>query len=209
LSLSVLAQDSVYFRANEYKDQLEAYYKEDAKKFPEKGQILFVGSSTIKMWKNLPSYFPNHKVLARGFGGSRMSDLLFHMQRLVLDYRPKQIVLYCGENDISNGVSPADLADDIKAFLRIVELQLPGVPILIIAIKPSPLLYKLIKKQQEANRIVCEYTSKKTHIKFLDLSTLMIDEKGIPQENLFLKDRLHLNEQSYQMWTKAIEPFLK
>ncbi len=209
LSLSVLAQDSVYFRAKEYKDQLDAYYREDVKKFPEKGQILFVGSSSFKMWKNLPSYFPKHKVLARGFGGSRMSDVLFHIQRLVIDYRPSQIVLYCGENDISNGVSPQDLADDIKAFVRIVELQLPGVPILILSIKPSPMLFKLIKKQQEANRLVYEYTQRKNFVKYIDITMLMTDDNGIPKGSLYLDDQLHLKVEAYLLWAKAIEPHLK
>jgi lysophospholipase L1-like esterase len=209
ICLSTLAQDSIYFRANENKDQLDAYYREDSKKFPEKGQILFVGSSSIKMWKNLPSYFPTHKVLPRGFGGSRMSDVLFHIQRLVIDYRPSQIVLYCGENDISNGVSPQDMVDDIKAFVRIIELQLPGIPVLILSIKPSPLLFKLIKKQQEANKLIYEFSLRKPFVKFLDITGLMTDFKGIPKDSLYLEDRLHIREKAYLLWAKAIEPHLK
>lgn len=207
--VQVKAQDSVYYRANEYKDQLDAYFNEDARSFPEKGQILFVGSSSIKMWKNLPSYFPTHKVLARGFGGSRMSDVLYHIQRLVIDYRPAQIVLYCGENDISNGVSPQDMVDDIKTFVRIIELQLPGVPILILSVKPSPSLYKLMKKQEEANKLIYEFAQKKSHVKFIDITPLMVDQNGTPKENLYLKDRLHVNEEAYRMWAKVIEPNLK
>ncbi|MCX6308008.1 MAG: GDSL-type esterase/lipase family protein, partial [Bacteroidia bacterium] len=145
----------------------------------------------------------------RGFGGSRMSDLLFHIQRLVLDYRPGQIVLYCGENDISNGVSPQDLALDVMAFVRIVELQLPGVPILIMSIKPSPLLYKLINKQQEVNKLVYEFCLTKKHVKFIDVSELMLDEKGLPREPLYLKDRLHISEEAYRLWAAMLEPHLK
>lgn len=207
--LEVSAQDSIYFRANEWKDQLDAYYQEDSNKIPEKGQILFVGSSSFKMWKNIQSYFPGHKILNRGFGGSRMSDLLYHIQRLVIDYRPSQIVLYCGENDISNGVSPQDLSEDIKVFVRIIDLRLPGVPILILSIKPSPLLYKLITKQREANSLIREFAMTKNQVDYIDITTLMVDEKGIPIEELYLEDRLHISENAYQLWARTIEPHLK
>jgi lysophospholipase L1-like esterase len=208
LSFRISCQDSVYHRANEWKEQLQAYYKQDAVSFPEKGQILFVGSSSIGMWKNLPGYFSDHKVFGRGFGGSRMSDLLYHMQRLVIDYKPAQIVLYCGENDISNGVSPQDLLYDVKTFVRIIELQLPGVPILILSIKPSPLLFKLIEKQKEANKLIAEFCQTKNHLRFIDITKFMVDESGSPRKELFLPDGLHVNTQAYCTWAQAIEKYL-
>ncbi len=208
LPLRISSQDSVYHRANEWKEQLQRYYKQDSVSFPGKGQVLFVGSSSIGMWKNLPASFPGHPVFGRGFGGSRMSDLLFHMQRLVIDYRPAQIVLYCGENDISNGVSPQDLLYDVKTFVRILELHLPGVPLLILSIKPSPLLFKLIEKQKEANRLIEEFCQTKSHLRFIDITKFMVDESGTPRKDLYLTDGLHVNTQAYCMWAQAIEKFL-
>jgi len=205
----VNAQDSVYHRANEWKQQLEHYYASDSIRFPEKGQILFVGSSSIGMWKNIESYFPGHKLLARGFGGSRMSDVLYHIQRLVIDYRPGQIVLYCGENDLSNGVSPAELLIDIQTFVRILELQLPGVPIVLLSVKPSPMLYKIFGRQTEFNQLLQEYAKTKKQLKFVDIVPLMLDKNGKPDEQLYLKDKLHINAQAYTRWAGAIQPHLK
>ena len=90
------AQDSLYFRANAYKEQLDNYYSMDEKDFPKPGSILFIGSSSLGMWKNTGSYFPNHRVLNRAYGGSWISDYLYHYQRLVVAYKPAQIVLLCG-----------------------------------------------------------------------------------------------------------------
>jgi lysophospholipase L1-like esterase len=137
-----------------------------------------------------------------------MSDLLYHMQRLVIDYKPAQIVLYCGENDISNGVSPQDLLYDVKTFVRIIELQLPGVPILILSIKPSPLLFKLIEKQKEANKLIAEFCQTKNHLRFIDITKFMVDESGSPRKELFLPDGLHVNTQAYCTWAQAIEKYL-
>ncbi|MEG0807423.1 MAG: GDSL-type esterase/lipase family protein [Alistipes sp.] len=208
LCLSLQAQDSVYCRANEWRSQIDEYYRKDSIAFPQKGSILFVGSSSIRMWHNLQSYFPNHRVLARGFGGARMSDVLYHMQRLILDYKPSQIVLYAGENDLANGVEATDLVDDIKCFVRIVELQLPGVPIIILSVKPSPYSAKIVKRQRDANRLLYAYSQTKPWVTFLDISTLMFDAQGNYREELYRKDRLHITDEAYKLWQGIVEPHL-
>ena len=119
------AQDSLYFRANAYKEQLDNYYSMDEKDFPKPGSILFIGSSSLGMWKNTGSYFPNHRVLNRAYGGSWISDYLYHYQRLVVAYKPAQIVLLCGANDLYNGVSIERVFEDIKCFCRLLDIHLP------------------------------------------------------------------------------------
>ena len=130
------AQDSLYFRANAYKEQLDNYYSMDEKDFPKPGSILFIGSSSLGMWKNTGSYFPNHRVLNRAYGGSWISDYLYHYQRLVVAYKPAQIVLLCGANDLYNGVSIERVFEDIKCFCRLLDIHLPGVPVILLSSIP-------------------------------------------------------------------------
>lgn len=208
LCSNLRAQDSVYFRANNFAEQIERYYAADRQQMPEKGTILFVGSSSIAMWKNLPTYFPTHSVLPRGFGGAWISDVLYHINGLVLKYKPGQIVLYAGENDISNGVAPQRVFEDVKCFLRLVEINLPGVPVLVLSVKPSPYSQKRIDKQRETNALLKEYCDAKKGVTFVDIFSDMVDKDGNPRPELYLGDHLHINTDAYQMWAKRIEPLL-
>lgn len=210
--LSVLpmkAQDSTYFRANEWINQIEAYHKSDSLNFPEKGQILFIGSSSIRMWKNIKSYFPGYPVLSRGFGGAWMSDVLYHMQNLVLNYKPKQIVLYAGENDLSNGRTPEALLEDVKTFVRMTDIHLPGVPILLLSIKPSPFSSRILKKQHQYNSALSEYAKTKKQLKYIDVASVLLNKDGIPIDSFYMKDRLHMQNNAYEEWAKILTPYLK
>lgn len=202
------AQDSLYFRAGAWREQLEEYYRADAQQFPEKGSILFVGSSSIRMWHDLPASFPGHRVLARGFGGAWMSDVLYHMQRLVLDYKPAQIVLYAGENDLANGIKPEAVVEDVKCFVRMAEIHLPGVPVVILSVKPSPQSHRVLPKQRQVNAQLYDFSQQKPLVTFVDISTLMYDGRGALRGELYRTDSLHVTDQAYRLWQQAIEPHL-
>lgn len=202
------AQDSTYYRAKEWRDQIDEYYKEDLKKFPAKGSILFVGSSSFRMWHDVADYFPNHRVVNRGFGGARVSDILYHMQKLVIGYKPSQIIFYCGENDLANGYTPEEMLDDVKCFVRMVDIHLPGVPILIVSVKPSPYSARILEKQQKTNALLCDFCRTKKHLKYLDISGLMMTPQGDMRPELYLQDRLHMTKEAYKLWAAAIEPYL-
>lgn len=207
-SMEIKAQDSIYFRANQWKEQIEAYYKADKKSFPEPGSILFVGSSTIKMWNNIESYFPNHRVLNRAFGGAWISDVLYHIQRLVFDYKPKQIVLYAGVNDLSSGISPQRVLDDIKCFVRMVDINLPGVPVIILSFRTTPATSKLANVHRLLNLQLQEYYLNSKQVVVLDISSMVYDNMGNLREDLFRKDRLHVTDEVYRMMANKLEPLL-
>lgn len=208
-AISVKAQDSTYFRANEWSSQIEAYHKSDSIKYPEKYQILFVGSSSIRMWKNIESYFPGYPILSRGFGGAWMSDVLYHMQTLVLNYKPKQIVLYAGENDLSNGKTPEALLEDVKTFVRMTDIHLPGVPILLLSVKPSPFSSRILNKQHLYNLALSEYANTKKQLQYIDVASILLNDSGIPIDSFYMKDRLHMQDNAYKEWARIITPYLK
>src|SRR5687767_2366409 len=105
---------------------------------PPKGAVLFVGSSSIRMWTNLAADFPKLQVINRGFGGSAVADTTHFADRIIFPYEPAKIVLYAGDNDIARGDSPEEVLQNFQAFVKKVHVQLPKTKIYFLAIKPSP-----------------------------------------------------------------------
>lgn len=204
----VNAQDSVYFRANAYKEQLEHYYSLDEKSFPEPGSILFVGSSSLGMWEDTGSYFPEHRVLNRAYGGSWISDYLYHYQRLVIAYKPAQIVLLCGANDLYNGASEERVVEDIKCFCRLMDIHLPGVPIILLSFHPSPSLPEWIPREKKVNELVQDYFRNSKQVTYVDITSCLYDEKGSLPEKYYISDRLHPSKLAYKKFADVIETYL-
>jgi len=192
---------------NRWEGAIEAFEKRDAVNPPEPGAILFVGSSSIRFWKT-DEAFGNLDVINRGFGGSQTSDVVHYMDRIVLPYAPRQIVLYAGDNDIAAGKSPRQVFADTKGFCERVHDTLPDTEILYIAIKPSILRWNLVDKMREANALIREYAQADDRIVFVDVDPVMLDEHGQPREELFMKDGLHLSEEGYALWNGIVGPLL-
>ena len=191
-----------------WEPEIQAFEASDRTNPPPQGAILFVGSSSIRMWKTLAEDFKGIPVINRGFGGSQMEDSVYFAARIVLLYRPKQIFVYAGDNDLANGKTPEQILTDFKALVSRVEQRLPETRIAYIAIKPSPSRWKLAGKMREANRLIAAFTRTDRRLVFVDVFTPMLDDKGEPREDLFVGDKLHLNKKGYDLWTSLIRPML-
>src|SRR5882762_2255584 len=123
---------------NKWEPEIQQFEKSDKKNPPPKGAVLFVGSSSIRMWKSLAQDFPGIEVINRGFGGSEIADSTFYVDRIVIPYRPKIVILYAGDNDLANVKTPQQVFGDYKAFVSRVQRKLPATKIAFISIKPSP-----------------------------------------------------------------------
>ncbi|MCX8020463.1 MAG: GDSL-type esterase/lipase family protein [Chitinophagaceae bacterium] len=192
-------------------NEILAFKKQDSLSFPEKGQILFIGSSSFTLWKEVQNDFPLHRILNRGFGGSTISDLLFYFKDIVIPYQPKQIVVYCGENDIAND----SLVTGKVVFRRFVQLydsirfRLGNIPVVYISMKPSPSRWHLRNKMREGNLRIRKFTKKKhRNLIFVDVWSAMLNEKGEPKEDIYQEDKLHMNRKGYEIWKKMLEPLL-
>lgn len=190
--------------ASKWEKEIAALTAGDLTNPPPKNAILFVGSSSIRLWKSLAKDFPEKKVINRGFGGSQMSDLNEFVERIVLPYEPKQILVYEGDNDIASGKAPGQILEDFKAFVGKVRKKLPGVRIDFIAIKPSPSRWHLVEKTREANRLIAAYAGTGENVGYIDIFTPMLGDNGEPRPELFVEDRLHLNEKGYEIWREVI-----
>jgi lysophospholipase L1-like esterase len=190
-----------------FAEAIETFEVWDTKNsFPENG-ILFVGSSSIRFWPTA-SAFPGKPIINRGFGGSEISDVIHYHARVVTPYAPSTIFLYVGDNDIAGGKSAAQVFDDYKEFIALVEAELPDTKVFFISIKPSVLRWDYWPTMQEANALVREYAARHPNLGFVDLASPLLGENGKPKD-VFIDDGLHLNEYGYQLWQEALGPYLE
>lgn len=193
---------------NRFAKQIETFVAWDSKNAVPAEPILFVGSSSIRMWRTGLA-FPDLPVINRGFGGSHISDVVHFSDRIVLPYKPRLIVLYAGDNDIAGGKPAAQVLCDYRRFVELVHAKLPATRIVFITIKPSGRRWSLWPQMNEANDLTRSFSEKSGRLFFADLATPLIGDDGRPDDALFLGDRLHLNAQGYHAWTKALQPVIR
>lgn len=203
--LFILPQDPDPLR---FKDDINQFKTEDMENPPGKNVILFVGSSSIRMWKSLKDDFPHYNVINRGFGGSHISDVIYYFDDIVKPYKPEKIIFYEGDNDLASGKSPDKVFDDLTRFCNMVEKELPGTSIAIIAAKPSPSRWELRDRYEQYNSLVAAYCSEYDDLTFIDIYRPMLTKMGMPKPELYLGDSLHMTEKGYKIWRKLILPFL-
>jgi lysophospholipase L1-like esterase len=188
----------------------EAFAAADLKQAPQPGGVVFVGSSSIRLWNDLETSFSDHPVvIKRGFGGSQLLDCVKLVDRLVLPYQPRLVVVYAGENDLAEGASPRDVAERFTAFVQAVKAALPDTRIAFVSIKPSPLRVGMLSSVREANELVRAYSQTEPRLDYIDVFSSMLDAQGLPRAELFQSDRLHLNADGYAIWQRIIALHLK
>ncbi len=180
----------------------------DSKNSVPKEGVLFVGSSSIRLWAT-QQCFPQFTVVNRGFGGSHISDVSHFTDRIVLPYKPRVIVFYAGDNDIASGKSPQRVLDDYRAFVNLVQDQLPATRIVYIAIKPSLKRWSKWPLMKEANALIEKATQEDTRLAYANVAEPMLGDNGEPRGEFFVKDGLHLNAEGYKLWTKVVTPLIE
>lgn len=194
--------------STDWERDMQRFAAEDATNPPPKGAVLFVGSSSIRMWATLAQDFPGIAVVNRGFGGSEIRDSTWYADRIVVPYAPRTIVFYAGENDLNSGRSPQQVLGDFRAFVERVRRDLPRARIVLVSIKPSPLRAAQLPAQREANALLREEIARTRNAVFVDVATPMLGADGQPRAELFIEDRLHMNHAGYEIWRGLIAPLL-
>jgi lysophospholipase L1-like esterase len=192
---------------SKWESVVQKFEQQDEADAPPKGAILFVGSSSIRLWK-LDDSFPELKTINRGFGGSEIADSNHFADRLILKHEPRIVVLYAGDNDIAKGKSAETVTSDFRQFVKTVHDDLPETRIVFIAIKPSIKRWNLVKTVRAANAAIHKLCEQDQKLSFADIDTPMIGDDGRPRAELFAKDGLHLNADGYRVWTKVLTPLL-
>ncbi|MEP9359371.1 SGNH/GDSL hydrolase family protein [Sphingomonas sp. KR3-1] len=189
--------------------EIAAFEARDALAHPAKGGVLFLGSSSIRMWTDVAHDFPGMKVLNRGFGGSTIPDSVRYLDRIVIPYAPKTIVFYAGDNDLEAGHSPEQVAGDFQMLVSKVHAKLPRTRILFISIKPSLSRWKLIEQIRATNALVLGYVATDPALTYVDIVPAMLGPDGKPRPELFREDGLHMTRAGYDIWRKAVAKALK
>jgi len=192
-----------------WEDALAAFAAADLRSAPEPGGVLFVGSSSIRLWDSLESDFAGARVIKRGFGGSRLYDCVRLLDRLVIQYRPRIVMLYAGDNDLAEGSTPEEVLERVKAFTEGVHRRLPETRVWFISIKPSPARRAFIDRARAANKLVEDYAATHPALDYIDVFTPMLAADGSPRRELFRTDALHLNDAGYALWRSIIRPFVR
>jgi len=191
-------------------DEIQSFKHNDSLFKPLPHAILFVGSSSFKKWWDVHTYFPGYPIINRGFGGSSFPDLIRYADKIILPYRPKQILVYCGDNDLaaSDKITADTVFQRFTHLFRIIRNQLNQTNIVFVSIKPSPARAHLMPKMEQANELIKTFLSKQKNTAFVDVYHLMLNTDGTPIKDLFIEDQLHMNAKGYTIWQQAIEPFL-
>ena len=194
----------------QWEDEIRAFEEEDRRAPPPAGGVLFIGSSSIRLWKTLATDFPGQSVTNRGFGGSQIREVTAFVPRIVLPYRPRLIVFYCGSNDIASGArDTAGVLEDYRAFVRTVHDALPETRVLFVSIAPNPARWHLRAQFRQANALIGAYTKTDPRLGYVDVWIHMVNRAGRPRPELFVEDRLHMNTKGYAIWRRVIGPRLR
>ena len=196
--------------AQPFMSEIKAFRKADSISKPPKNTILLIGSSSFTKWKDVQEYFPEHTMLNRGFGGSSLTDVIYYANDVVLKYQPKQILIYCGENDLTGG--PSITADTVferlKTLYALIRSRYKKVPIAYISMKPSPSREKYLETMQKGNELIKTFMEKQKKAAYIDVYHSMYDADGKILTNIFLSDKLHMNAAGYKIWQGILAPYL-
>jgi lysophospholipase L1-like esterase len=201
---------AVAAKAQPFINEIKAFKTQDSIKFPPKHAILFAGSSSFRKWTDVQDYFPAYTIINRGFGGSALPDVIRYVNDIIFPYAPKQIVIYCGENDLaySDSVTAQIVFNRFKQLFEIIRNKMHDENIVFVSIKPSPSRAAIMPKIVEANSLIKTFLSSQTNTSFVDVYHLMLNADGTPIKEIFGDDNLHMNAKGYAIWQKAIQPFL-
>lgn len=192
-------------------NDVQKFKKQDSVSFPSANQILFIGSSSFTKWTDVQDYFPGYKILNRAFGGSTLLDVTRYRYDVIYPYQPKQVVLYCGENDFaySDTITVDMVVGRFKILYKYIRDKYPAVPFVYVSMKPSPSRAHLMQKYAEANKQIQVFLKKEKQCAFVDVYIKMLKPDGAPMEDIFLEDNLHMNAKGYAIWKKLLLPVLK
>ena len=191
--------------------EIQAFKKRDSVQPPPKNGILFVGSSSFTKWTDVQDYFPGYPIINRGFGGSSFPDLIRYADDVIFPYKPKQILIYCGDNDLaaSDTVSAQTVYERFVTLFTAIRKKLPKTAIAFVSIKPSPSRAHLMPKMEQANALIKSFLQTKRCTAYVDVYSKMLQADGQPIPGLFIEDNLHMNSSGYAIWKTEIQPVLR
>lgn len=190
---------------------IQAFKKQDSIAPPPKNAILFVGSSSFTYWKDVQDYFPGYTIINRGFGGSTLAELIHYADDVIFPYKPKQVVIYCGENDLasSNSITADTVLARFKTLYGMIRSKLgKKVNVVYVSMKPSVSRVHLMPEMDKGNTLIRKFLKKERNTAYADVYHKMLNANGQPMPDIFIHDKLHMNAKGYAIWQKVLQPLL-
>ena len=199
ISVNIIAQE------NQFTNEIKAFRKQDSIQKPNDGMLLFIGSSSFRLWKDVKSDFNNSNILNRAFGGATLLDLIYFQNDVVLKYKPKKIFIYCGENDIASSekVTPKMVFKRYKTFYKTLRKQFPETPIIFVSLKPAISRWQMKDRMMATNKLISQFMKNKMNATFVNIWDDML-ENGEPRKDIYIQDNLHMNAKGYAIWVEKM-----
>lgn len=200
VSVAIFSQDKPFWK------EIKAFKDQDSIQKPQDGMVLFIGSSSFRKWKNVKEDFNNPKILNRAFGGATFLDVIQYQNEVVLNYKPKKIVIYCGENDIASSeqITPKIVFKRFKVLYKTLRNHFQETPIIFVSLKPAISRWAMKDRMIATNKLISNYLIRKKNAFFIDIWDKML-ENGQPNKTIFLEDNLHMNDKGYAIWVKEMK----
>ncbi len=200
VSVTVSAQEKPFW------NEISAFVKQDSINRPKEGVILFVGSSSFRIWTDVKKDLNNENILNRAFGGATLLDMIRYKNQNLLNYHPSKIVLYCGENDVASSekVDGKEVFQRFKTLFEIIRKQYPEVPFVFVSIKPCILRWSMRDRMMDANQRISSFLSHEKKTTFINIWDAML-ENGEPKKDIFREDNLHMNAKGYAIWIEKMK----
>jgi lysophospholipase L1-like esterase len=192
-----------------FKSEIEELVQKEHQFEPGKKLVLFTGSSSVRMWKDVAEYFPDYNVINHGFGGSHFSDLIYYYEELIPKYNPDYLFIYEGDNDIASNKKPGKILKEAKELVGHILQDLPKTKVVLISPKPSVARWHLSKNYQKLNKKLERFAKKTDNLEYADVWSAMLDENDQVFTDVFLDDNLHMNKKGYDIWGKVIGEFME
>lgn len=210
LLVLILTLQTASASAQPFINEINYFKKKDSLNAPPANPILFIGSSSFTNWKDVNAYFPGYTILNRAFGGSSLPHLMMYADDVIFKYNPKQIIIYCGENDLTGGstITGDSIRQRFKRLHKLIRSKLPGVPIAYVSMKPSPSREKYLPEMKKGNKLIKKFIRSKKHTAYIDVYHHMFTKDGQIKQDIFLSDNLHMNKKGYEIWQPIIKPYL-
>ena len=189
-------------------NEIQQFKAQDSIQPPSKNAILMVGSSSFRMWQDVADYFPGYTFINRGFGGSSLPDVIRYYDDIILPYDTRQILFYCGENDLGPTVNGDSVVNRFKTLFKRMRADHKKARITFISIKPSASRAHLMPEMEIANKGIKDFLAMQKNTDFVDVYHKMLTPDGKPLPGIYREDKLHMNSKGYAIWQKAISPFL-
>ena len=197
--------------SDHWEPDIVAFERADSMRIPAPGGVVFVGSSSIRLWKTLETDMAPLPVIQRGFGGSRIYDAVRFADRIVLKYDPKIVVVFSGTNDLqgdASDLSPEQVRNGFDQLAQRILQHGDSTHLYYISITPSQARFDQLDRIKQANKLIEAYTRNHPRLHFFDLQNTFLTTDGKIREELFVEDGLHLNTRGYALWTERMKPEL-